>query len=149
MYNDGMSKIMDENIIGKRIWAFLIDAVIWVLIFIIFSIATGQTDTTNGVYFYLNGLPFVAYLLLGIIYGTVMEMMYGGTIGKLALSITVVNDEGNKLSLKQSFIRNIMRFVDGFPYFIPYLVGLVAVATSPTKQRLGDRLAHTYVVKPE
>jgi uncharacterized RDD family membrane protein YckC len=149
MYNESMSKIMDENIVGTRIGAFLIDAVIWVVVFIIFSLVTSQADTSDGVYFNLEGLPFVLYLLLGITYGTILEMVYGGTVGKLVLGITVVNDEGGKLTLQQSLIRNIMRFVDGFPYFVPYLVGLIAVATSPTKQRLGDRVAHTYVVRPE
>lgn len=144
-----MSKIMDENIIGTRIGAFLIDAVIWGLIFILFSFLSGQANTTSGIQFYLEGLPFLIYIVLGLTYFIAMETTLGGTIGKLALGITVVNQTGERLTFPQSLIRNLMRFIDGFPYFIPYIVGLVAIATSPTNQRLGDRLAHTYVVRPE
>ena len=144
-----MAKIMDEKIIGSRIGATFIDVMIWLLIFILFCIATNNVDTTNGIRFYLEGWPFVIYSSLGVLYGTVMEAAWGGTIGKLIWGITVVNETGDRITYAQSFKRNIMRFVDGFPYVIPYFVGILAVASSPTKQRLGDRVAHTYVVRPE
>jgi uncharacterized RDD family membrane protein YckC len=143
-----MSKVMDENIVGTRISALLIDAILWVPIFVLMSVLSGQTDTTNGISVNLYGAPFIIYLVLGIAYYVSMEAVFGGSVGKLVLGVTVVNESGDKITLKQSFIRNILRFVDAFPYFIPYIVGIVAVAASPTKQRLGDRLAHTYVVKP-
>jgi len=139
---------VNENVVGARIGAFFIDALIWLAVFIVFSMLLGGVDTSRGVYFHLDGWPFVLYLALGIAYGTWLEAAYGGTVGKLILKITVINSTGEKPSPKQALIRNLMRLVDGFPYFIPYLVGIIAVATSPTKQRLGDRLAHTYVVRP-
>lgn len=139
---------MNENIVGTRIGAFGIDALIWLIVFVLFSVATSNVDTTNGVYFYLDGLPFLIYIVLALAYHIILEASFGGTVGKLVLGITVVNNAGDRLTLKQSFIRNIMRFVDGFPYVIPYFVGLAAIAASPTKQRLGDRVAGTYVVRP-
>lgn len=139
---------MDENIVGTRIVAFLIDAIPWALIFVLISALSGQTDTTNGISVNLYGVPFIIYLVLGITYYVSMEAVFGGTIGKLLLGVTVVNESGDRITLKQSLIRNMLRFVDAFPYFIPYFVGIVAIAVSPTKQRLGDRVAHTYVVKP-
>jgi hypothetical protein len=43
-------------------------------------------------------------------------------------------------------VRNLARAVDAFPYVIPYLVGAIAVRSSDTKQRLGDRWAKTVVI---
>jgi hypothetical protein len=39
-----------------------------------------------------------------------------------------------------------MRFLDAFPYVVPYLVGAVAISNSPKLQRWGDRTAETIVV---
>jgi hypothetical protein len=42
-----------------------------------------------------------------------------------------------------------LRIIDGFPYIIPNLVGLIIASTNEKKQRLGDKAAHTIVVKAE
>ena len=42
--------------------------------------------------------------------------------------------------------RNLMRFLDAFPYVVPYVVGCYAISKSPKMQRFGDRVAETMVV---
>ena len=42
-------------------------------------------------------------------------------------------------------IRNLLRIVDGLPAF--YIVGIVCIALTPNKQRVGDMAANTLVVK--
>jgi hypothetical protein len=42
--------------------------------------------------------------------------------------------------------RNLMRFLDAFPYVVPYVVGYYAISKSPKMQRFGDRVAETMVV---
>ena len=39
-----------------------------------------------------------------------------------------------------------MRTVDGFPYFLPYLLGFIVAETSDQRRRIGDGLAGAHVV---
>jgi uncharacterized RDD family membrane protein YckC len=83
--------------------------------------------------------PFVYYIL--------MEAMLGATVGKMALGIHVVKLDGSPIGWGESIVRNLLRIVDHIPYAIPYLLGAILIWTSPTRQRLGDRAAHTVVVR--
>jgi uncharacterized RDD family membrane protein YckC len=60
------------------------------------------------------------------------------------LGLRVVNEDGGSIDWQASIVRNLLRIVDGL--FI-YLVGAILVWTSDKKQRLGDRLAKTIVIK--
>jgi uncharacterized RDD family membrane protein YckC len=55
--------------------------------------------------------------------------------------------DSGPISYGAAFIRTILLLIDEIPYVIPYLLGAVLIWTSDKKQRLGDRLAHTVVVK--
>ncbi|HJU57287.1 MAG TPA: RDD family protein, partial [Actinomycetota bacterium] len=74
------------------------------------------------------------------------EARYGGSIGKRARRLRVVMEDGGHVTAEAALIRNLMRFLDAFPYVVPYLVGAVAISNSPTMQRFGDRTAETIVV---
>lgn len=76
-----------------------------------------------------------------------MEAMQGATVGKMALGIRVIKLDGSPMSWGESIVRNLWRIVDHLPYAIPCLLGALLIWTSPTKQRLGDRVAHTVVVR--
>jgi uncharacterized RDD family membrane protein YckC len=65
----------------------------------------------------------------------------------MAVKIKVVRGDGTKIDYMDAVVRNILRLIDLIPYFIPYLLGAILIWTSDTKQRLGDRTAHTVVVK--
>jgi uncharacterized RDD family membrane protein YckC len=86
----------------------------------------------------------LAILAIGwLAYMTVMESAYGASLGKFALGIRVVRLDGQPVDGFTSFLRNIIRAVDG-AFF--YLVGSIIVWNSPLKQRLGDKAAKTVVV---
>jgi uncharacterized RDD family membrane protein YckC len=87
--------------------------------------------------------------LIAIAYFVLLEGIAGGTIGKFATGIRVVNEDGTKLDWSGAVVRNVARIVDAFPYGLPYLVGAISVWASPTQQRLGDRWANTVVVTKE
>ncbi|MGZ5307552.1 MAG: RDD family protein, partial [Actinomycetota bacterium] len=87
--------------------------------------------------------------LIGIAYFVLLEGIAGGTIGKFATGIRVVNEDGTKLGWSSAIVRNVARVVDAFPYGLPYLVGAISVWVSPKQQRLGDRWANTVVVTKE
>lgn len=73
-----------------------------------------------------------------------METMYGGTVGKLALGLKVVKEDGSPLDWQASIVRTLLRIIDGLFF---YLIGAILVWTSPTNQRLGDKVAKTLVVR--
>ena len=51
---------------------------------------------------------------------------------------------GERITLRQSLIRNILRFVDGIGL---YLVGLIFLIVKEDNQRIGDLAANTIVVR--
>ena len=66
------------------------------------------------------------------------------SLGKMALGLRVIRTDGAPISWTESIIRNLLRIIDGL--FV-YLVGAILIWTSPLKQRLGDRVAKTVVVR--
>jgi uncharacterized RDD family membrane protein YckC len=63
----------------------------------------------------------------------------------MLLGIRVATVDGSRISWGASIIRNILRIIDALPFF--YLLGAILIWTSPQKQRLGDRVAKTVVVR--
>jgi uncharacterized RDD family membrane protein YckC len=54
--------------------------------------------------------------------------------------------DGSTASPGRHLARTLLWVVDGFPYFIPGAVGLLCIAATPTRQRVGDIAAQTIVV---
>jgi uncharacterized RDD family membrane protein YckC len=74
------------------------------------------------------------------------EVARGGrTPGKRALGIRVVRDDGSRVGLTDSLIRNFLRIVDALPG--SYAVGMVSILTTRKHKRLGDIVAGTVVVR--
>ena len=137
--------------LGKRFAAHLIDSLI---VFIIFwAIGTQVAESvgaTTAEGFSLDGTPALVTMALSfaasVLYFTLMEGRDGQSLGKKALGIKVVNADGTKCSMRQAFIRNLLRIIDGFAL---YLVGIILILQSKSNQRLGDRIAETLVIIKE
>ncbi|MFN0072993.1 MAG: RDD family protein [Chloroflexota bacterium] len=127
--------------VGRRAVAIIIDGIVYFILAWIIAAATGGT-TSGG--FELNGGPAFLSFALFLVYYVGLEMTRGATLGKMALGIRVLKEDGTPLDLQASLIRNILRIVDGQ---LAYLVGAILVWKSDKKQRLGDRVAHTIVVR--
>jgi len=133
-----------------RFVAVLLDAVI---VFFPLGIVVGllsgggYSETGNG---YANagvnvgGGAVWLLLALGLGYYIVCEAATGMTVGKRIVGIRVVDDEGDPLGIGASVVRNVLRLVDGLFF---YLVGALFALASSRGQRLGDRAAHTLVVR--
>lgn len=104
----------------------------------------GLTDSG----FSLEGTPaFLAIfstILLAFGYHWFCEGRFGATLGKGMIGILVQMKDGRACGFRASFIRNLMRLIDGIGF---YLVGFLVALFSKTRQRLGDRLADTMVVE--
>jgi uncharacterized RDD family membrane protein YckC len=130
----------------KGVWirfvSLLIDSIIITLLIWTLGTILGLGMMKLGIIPWWWGL---AYVLIYIGYFVVMEGNNGQTIGKMITKIRVVREEdGGKIDLEQSLIRNILRIIDGL---INYLVGAVLIWRSAKKQRLGDSIAKTVVVR--
>ena len=87
-------------------------------------------------------------LAVFVLYFTLLEGHYGQTVGKMAVKIKVVREaDGAQIDYSEAAVRTILRFLDLIPYIIPYLLGATLIWSSDKKQRLGDRVARTVVVK--
>lgn len=83
------------------------------------------------------------WTILSLIYFAAVEMA-GTTIGKAIVGLQIVDENGKTPGPVRSLIRNALRIADFLPLF--YLLGYLTANSSPTRQRLGDRIAHTYVI---
>ncbi len=132
--------------VGRRFVAVLIDSILYLIVFVIIAVVTGQTQASGGnASASLSGAPALILDILFFLYYIVLEAVLGGTLGKLLLGIRVVNVDGSRISWGASIIRNLLRIIDALPFF--YLLGAILVWTSPQRQRLGDRVAKTVVVR--
>jgi len=84
------------------------------------------------------------FLLIIFLYFILLEGVLGYTLGKLITGIRVYDLDGGKITIKQSFIRNIARLIDGIFF---NLVGAVLIKKSPVSQRFGDKMAKTIVCR--
>jgi uncharacterized RDD family membrane protein YckC len=87
---------------------------------------------------------FANPLAVWFIYAFILEGWKGQTIGKKLLSLVVVGEDSNACGFRRSFVRNILRYIDGLGL---YMLGLVVMLLSVRRQRIGDHLAGTFVVK--
>jgi uncharacterized RDD family membrane protein YckC len=141
---------MENAGIPLRFVAVLLDGVIvffpaGIILGLLFG--GGWTETGSG---YANaGIDLggkAAWLLLalGVGYYVLCEAATGATLGKRIVGIHVVGEDGDHLTFEASLVRNLVRLVDCLFF---YLVGGIFALTSPHGQRLGDRAAHTLVVR--
>ena len=137
--------------VGRRFLAIIIDGLIlsivnWIIGVVFHSGGAMTVDGDAAARLAHMGQGAALQIIIPFVYYIVMEAMQGATVGKMALGIRVVKLDGSPISWGESIVRNLWRIVDHIPYFIPYLLGAILIRTSPTKQRLGDRVAKTVVV---
>ena len=127
--------------------ALAIDALIGLGVFILLSIVYGGVSSSNGLLRIKISLPpLLMASVLWLVYMTWMEGKYGASIGKRSRGLRVVMEDGEPVHPEAALTRNLMRFLDAFPYVVPYVVGYYAISKSPKMQRFGDRVAETMVV---
>lgn len=68
----------------------------------------------------------------------------GRTLGKMALGIRVVQENGQSITFLSACIRNLIRIIDFLPAF--FFVGILTIFLHPRHKRLGDLASGTIVV---
>jgi uncharacterized RDD family membrane protein YckC len=160
-------------ILGRRYGAFVIDAVVCTIVFLLlfFPFATQRTraetlrlpgchlatndssrvECDNRVVFQVNDTVYEAnggaFLALAILftflYFAVMEGLTGGSLGK-HLTGTRVVDRSGRPALWPAIVRWLLFVIDG-PLSL-FLCGIITSSVSRGHRRLGDMAAGTYVV---
>lgn len=133
---------MNYKSVGIRFVATLIDLIVLAVVGNVLSIAVGAS-TGFGIIKLQGGMGLL-FPVIYLGYFVLMEAYCNGqTLGKMATKIRVVQENGQPCDLGAAIVRNILRIVDGFFF---YLIGAILIWSSPKKQRLGDMAAHTVVV---
>jgi uncharacterized RDD family membrane protein YckC len=140
--------------LGSRIVAGIVDYIIIVIIAGILAIFAlvpwvisaplmmGRFGAASlGGLFGILGLMW----LLWLIYFTYFEGTSGQTIGKRLMHIRVIKEDGSRCDIGSALVRNILRIVDHLPFL--YILGIILIAATEKRQRLGDMLGRTIVIK--
>lgn len=130
--------------LGERIAARLIDLALFFGLYILFILLGIVTAIINeGIFFYIL---IAVYFGSFVFYNLLCEIfMNGQSIGKRLMKIKVISLDGSQASIGQYTIRWLFRLVDF--YLTGQVGGLVCVAVSKNKQRIGDVVANTTVIK--
>lgn len=146
----GASVAPDTRVVGRRVVATIIDLLLLGFVggvlaapgALVDGLADGRiSDGVSGFLFSTGGL---AALIVAFAYFALMEGRFGQTLGKMALGIKVVGEDGGEIEARAAVLRTLMRIVDGIG---SYAVAFVVALVSGNNQRLGDMVAKTLVVR--
>ena len=128
----------------SRFIAWLLDVLIILAISIVIGIGVSTLAPVLGQF--ALALHSVLFFVVNWGYFVLLEWWLGGqSLGKKAVGLRVLSDDGVRISLMQSAVRNLFRVVDNLPLF--YLVGGGVAFFSARSKRLGDMAAGTLVVR--
>jgi len=126
--------------IPVRACAWGIDFLIRGTVLIVLVIILAVSSRVLGVWFFM-----IINFLLDWFYYTLFEILCNGqTPGKRLMGLRTVGGDGSPIKPGASFLRNLLRFADGFLFL--YLIALIVMAVSPGFRRIGDWAADTLVI---
>ena len=132
--------------LGSRFLAQVIDMAVLVAIFVVLLLGANALGAATGD----RRLALLIVLLVSFVllfgYFWALEAIWSGqTLGKRALRLRVVGDQGEPLRFSQAAIRNLVRIVDFLP--VGYAIGIITIFSNVRNKRLGDLAAGTLVVR--
>jgi len=143
--------------VGQRTVAAMLDVIAFFIYFLIFSLIlglsgpfSGQMDKTMFIFLLLIKIPWIFYNPL------IEYLTHGQSLGKYIMGIRVVTISGERPGLREVFTRWIFKgdFIwisaDPFTVLIWIAVGLLGImfaGTSERRQRMGDAMANTIVIR--
>lgn len=133
----------------RRLPAYLIDLLIRLVAIFVAAMGLGLGFAMIGLPGLGGGAMFVFLFVITWFYGPLFEVYWNGqTPGKRITGLRVLTVEGQPINGLQAVMRNLLRAVDAFPFWL-YLVGLIASMSNRRYQRLGDLVCRTVVVVEE
>lgn len=147
----------ETDVILERIAAQIIDNAITTTVFIGFMLfaflvgVTSQGSSVNMKTIYGGAILIGLLFTLGFtaLYSILFEYQWKGqTIGKKALGIRAVKENGDTIGAKEAIIRNIpvILFINTLLVILGYFIALISIGSTEKRQRLFDKLAKTVVI---
>jgi len=130
----------------SRIAALLLDMIVQIAALAILFIVLGLASRSlSGGYVAAEFLT--AYVLVLVGYPTTFETLSRGkTLGKMALGLRVVGDDGSPVRFRQALVRALVGVFEIWT-FVLAPVGLITSIISARGKRVGDFFAGTYVIQ--
>jgi uncharacterized RDD family membrane protein YckC len=137
---EGIEYVLFPAGISIRACAWGIDFLIKGFVLFAFLIIYALMDQFLGIWFF-----FIINFVLNWFYYTAFELFWNGqSPGKRIMGIRVVGSDGSPVKAGSSFLRNLLRFADGF--FFLYMIAFICMASSPGFRRIGDWAGDTLVI---
>lgn len=130
--------------------AFAIDLTVLIVAFVLLLLGFAATGLFNSDDALVATVSLV--LFLGIFVGvpvTVETLSRGRSLGKMALGLRVVRDDGGPIRFRHALVRGLTGLIADFGALSGFtgMIALISSLVSIRGQRLGDRLAGTVVVR--
>lgn len=113
-----------------RIIAFFIDYFIFTMLALILIVS------------FVGHVSIPIIFLLFLFLWPISEGLFGQTIGKRILSLKVVNNDLNKITMTQAIVRFIFAIID-----LQMCLGILVALSDKNNKRIGDKIAKTIVVR--
>jgi len=126
----------------SRAGGYLIDSVIVLIFTLFFMNVIRFQDMDAGRYIYVM---YTVFWISLFVYGMIVEALTGRTVGKAILGLYLRNKIGMKCTLREIFVRNILKVFEATTLIIPAF----SIIMTSENQRIGDLLAGTRVQKRE
>jgi len=146
---EGVALELSRAGLGSRIIAALIDLGAQLLAFFLLAIVDGLVGASDPDIAVALVLVELVFILAG--YPIVSEWLtHGKTLGKLAMGLRVVRDDGGPIGFRQALVRGLAGLVLEKPgIIIPPLctaAGMITLGASSSSKRIGDMMAGTFVI---
>jgi uncharacterized RDD family membrane protein YckC len=139
------------RVTGRRVVQYLIDAFLVSLIPSLISIPFDRSNST--VVHVIGGIvAFCVFVLIGFFYWVIYTRKQNGqTLGMKLLGLRVISKGGGPANMAQLSIRWVALIIDAIPYTWPLtgLIGFIVILCSKNRQRIGDHMARTLVVRDD
>jgi len=141
---------------GSRVTALLVDLVVLVVLALILSVVLAIVIGMLPARYSPNeatmrGITVVGMVLLLVGYPVTGETLFRGrTLGKAALGLRVVRDDGGPVRLRHALTRSLVGVAAEWPGLllppVTWVAALAAMLGNPRGKRLGDLVAGTMVI---
>jgi uncharacterized RDD family membrane protein YckC len=133
-----LSRKTGENLILRRWAATWIDFIVLLASLAAAQFALGDERYQASLWF---------WVFMALAYHPVLEGLTGRTIGRRMTGTIVVNENGDTPGIPKAIVRSLLRWIEVNPFLLGGAPAGVIVLANKNRQRLGDMLAKTYVVR--
>jgi uncharacterized RDD family membrane protein YckC len=137
---------IETRVSGRRIVQYIIDIIIYGIVagLISWALAGRGTGAVHAVLIVVDVVVIIAWYL--IYWAYIPFRRDGQTLGMSVLGIRVISATGGPASFLQLAVRSILLILFGL---VSVIVGFIVMMCSRYRQRTGDHMAHTMVVRAQ